>query len=337
MALCRAKMEDVVSDAPPSLTDKKLSEKSKEVSQQLEAVGAVATIASRDTYMVNLECVERSRSVVGTGESEATDAMSPGPWGPLSRRSSLPKGFVRVQSLSDPLVVAPQGLEWSQSRRMLEVLLINERGSSSLETEDDNKQHEERLEERLERLNLDMLDVVGDGNCQFRAVSNALYGSQDHHLRVRAAAVAHIRDHADEYINFLGEDLELYCAEMSKSGTWGDELTLRALCDSYGVIINVVTSDQHHWYLSYTPLERKMDREVFLAYIAPIHYNSIKRKSSLKTMSDKALRHMSNSLRLSLGRRNTKEAAIAEDEVGGRGYGSAPNSPGNRVPREKSS
>jgi hypothetical protein len=38
----------------------------------------------------------------------------------------------------------------------------------------------------------------------------------------------------------------------------------------------VVTSDQDHWYLTYEPEERKLGRELFITYIAPVHYNSIR-------------------------------------------------------------
>jgi hypothetical protein len=63
---------------------------------------------------------------------------------------------------------------------------------------------------------------------------------------------------------------------MSLSGTWGDELTLRAACDSYGVVIRCVTSEAENWYISYEPLEKRLDRELFLAYISPIHYNALR-------------------------------------------------------------
>ena len=34
---------------------------------------------------------------------------------------------------------------------------------------------------------------------------------------------------------------------MSQGGTWGDELTLRAACDSYGVVVHCVTSEAENW------------------------------------------------------------------------------------------
>lgn len=50
----------------------------------------------------------------------------------------------------------------------------------------------------------------------------------------------------------------------------------RAICDVYGIFINVVTSDQHNWYMRYEPKQIKVNLEIFLTYIAPIHYNAVR-------------------------------------------------------------
>jgi hypothetical protein len=36
---------------------------------------------------------------------------------------------------------------------------------------------------------------------------------------------------------------------MRRGRTWGDELTLRAICNFFGCHIHVVTSQEHNWYL----------------------------------------------------------------------------------------
>ncbi|KAG2486732.1 hypothetical protein HYH03_014658 [Edaphochlamys debaryana] len=189
------------------------------------------------------------------------------------------RGFVRVKSIR-----SPHGLEWSHSRKCLEVLITAEREKKAVAGMA-YKSHEQRLRERLERLNLDMLIVAGDGNCQFRSISNELYGTQDHHSAIRKQGVSHIVQQRSSFECFLGEDFDEYVRQMARGGTWGDELTLRATCDAFGIVMHVVTSDVDNWYLTYEPEVRKLDREIFLTYIAPIHYNSIRRQSSLKTMA----------------------------------------------------
>ena len=51
----------------------------------------------------------------------------------------------------------------------------------------------------------------------------------------------------------------------------------RAICEAYGIVINVITSDQHHWFMRYEPeAQPKKSVEVFVTYIAPIHYNAVR-------------------------------------------------------------
>lgn len=57
----------------------------------------------------------------------------------------------------------------------------------------DMKTGEQRLQERLSALRLVLTEALGDGNCQFRSVSQQLYGSQEHHMKLRALAVQHMR------------------------------------------------------------------------------------------------------------------------------------------------
>lgn len=45
-------------------------------------------------------------------------------------------------------------------------------------------------------------------------------------MRVRRAAIMHMRRCPDEFRAFLGSDFDAYLASMSESGVWGDELTL---------------------------------------------------------------------------------------------------------------
>ena len=141
------------------------------------------------------------------------------------------------------------------------------------------------LGQRLAFLALRMVEMEDDGNCQFRALSHELYGSQDHHLRVRAGAVAYLRAHEADFAPFVGTaaDWAHYLGRMAKSREWGDELTLRAACDEYGVVVHVVTTEHENWLLHYSPDSLAMadgrpppgTRECFLAYVSPIHYNVI--------------------------------------------------------------
>eukprot|EP00884_Botryococcus_braunii_P020391 jgi/Botrbrau1/7035/Bobra.0165s0058.1 len=92
-----------------------------------------------------------------------------------------------------------------------------------------------------------------------------------------------MRSHREEFEPFLDEQFDRYLREMSRNGTWGDELTLRAISDGYGVVVNVITSEQHNWFMRYYPTDKKLSNEIFVTYIAPVHYNAIKRRKRTAT------------------------------------------------------
>ena len=133
-----------------------------------------------------------------------------------------------------------------------------------------------RLKGRLLGLSLDMTVIAGDGNCLFRSCSHQLFGSEAHHEFIRTSTVDYMRDHASDFKAFFAGSLfDRYLTRMRRDRTWGDELTLRGICNCFGCHIHVVTSLEHNWYLKYSPVRARTQKHVFLAYISPAHYNSI--------------------------------------------------------------
>ncbi|KAK9835933.1 hypothetical protein WJX84_011966 [Apatococcus fuscideae] len=169
---------------------------------------------------------------------------------------------------------------WTPSSVGLEGAIQEEKQQESEES--DLLSQELRLQQRLSRLNLEIDVMDGDGNCLFRSASMGLYGSASHHPVVRRNSVQHMREHKSEFEPFLETGLSSYLSDMGRSGTWGDELTLRAICNHYGVVINCLTSNQQNWFLRYEPDELKVALEIFLTYIAPVHYNAIRKRTFLR-------------------------------------------------------
>ena len=136
------------------------------------------------------------------------------------------------------------------------------------------------LKRRLQFVGLQMKQIQGDGNCQFRACSDQLFGSEDRHAMVRESAVSYMRANSSQFSCFLVNDerafenyLKVLLTGYRGKPTWGDELTLRAICNTFGATIHVVTSETAGWYLKYEPEQRKTPKHLFLAYISPAHYN----------------------------------------------------------------
>ena len=141
------------------------------------------------------------------------------------------------------------------------------------------------LQQRAAATKVKVIHMEDDGNCQFRALATELYGDQKFHGTVRKTVCDRLASHAMEYSFYIGDDAEWqqYLAKMATPRTWGDELTLRAACDAYGVVVHVVTTEHDNWLLHYSPDAVAVTdgtppagtRECFLAYVSPIHYNVI--------------------------------------------------------------
>mmetsp|Transcript_12184 Transcript_12184/g.40072 ORF Transcript_12184/g.40072 Transcript_12184/m.40072 type:complete len:105 (+) Transcript_12184:160-474(+) len=84
---------------------------------------------------------------------------------------------------------------------------------------------------------------------------------------------------SDEYVIYFDgrEEWMGYIAAMSMQRTWGDELTIRAACNEFKLKITVIQSTRENWCLEYVPEEEAPSSGIgiFLAYVAPVHYNSI--------------------------------------------------------------
>jgi hypothetical protein len=144
------------------------------------------------------------------------------------------------------------------------------------------RHHIQRLGNRLRHIGLRQVVMGDDGNCQFRSFSYNIYGTQAYHKLVRARAVKHIKTHRNYFGVFFDGDaaLDAYIESQSKTRTWGDELTLKAISEAYRLVVHVVTSTEKNWYLKYEPdTVAQHDcaklKQAFVTYISPIHYNAI--------------------------------------------------------------
>ncbi|XP_050251012.1 uncharacterized protein LOC126697920 isoform X3 [Quercus robur] len=98
-------------------------------------------------------------------------------------------------------------------------------------TADEEISDHQRLLERLQLYELVELKVQGDGNCQFRALSDQLYRSPDHHASEREQITQQLKYHPEMYGGYVLTAYNDYLKKMSKSGEWGDHVTLQATTD----------------------------------------------------------------------------------------------------------
>ncbi|KAG0564733.1 hypothetical protein M758_8G130100 [Ceratodon purpureus] len=136
----------------------------------------------------------------------------------------------------------------------------------------DDKQ---RLTDRISLYGLAERKVAGDGNCQFRALSDQLYRTPDHHMFVRKKVVDQLTEARDSYSGYVPMEYNKYLKNMARYGEWGDHVTLQAAADFYGVKISLITSFKGTHFIEIIPAQQKSNRGLFLSFWSEIHYNSI--------------------------------------------------------------
>ncbi|KAF5742551.1 hypothetical protein HS088_TW09G00601 [Tripterygium wilfordii] len=147
--------------------------------------------------------------------------------------------------------------------------------NGELPSPDEEISDHQRLLDRLQLYDLVENKVQGDGNCQFRSLSDQLYRSSDHHRFVREQIVNQLKTHPDLYEGYVPMAYDGYLKKMSKTGEWGDHVTLQAAADWFGVKIFVITSFKNTCYIEILPSMLKSKRVIFLSFWAEVHYNSI--------------------------------------------------------------
>jgi len=79
----------------------------------------------------------------------------------------------------------------------------------------DPEQNGPLLNNQLRALGLYAADIIGDGNCLFRALSDQLWGTQSYHLKLREEVCDWIASRQDRYAPFVdderGLDVHLRC------------------------------------------------------------------------------------------------------------------------------
>ena len=88
------------------------------------------------------------------------------------------------------------------------------------------------LEQRLRHFQFRPFDVGGDG-----------YGDPEHHLQVKAAGIAYMRDNPEMFIENNTEMPWLqYLNNMPMQGTWGYAIIIQAVADQLKLKIVIVQS-----------------------------------------------------------------------------------------------
>ena len=115
-----------------------------------------------------------------------------------------------------------------------------------------------------------IIEIDGDGNCQFRAISKAL-NNGDTYEDIRSNVIIELQLFQEDYSPFCeNSNYNEYVKNMSNDTVWGDHLTLRAISKVYQINVIVYSNGK----LMTKIIEKKYKDTVFLDY-NNYHYNLI--------------------------------------------------------------
>ena len=92
--------------------------------------------------------------------------------------------------------------------------------------------------------------IPGDGNCQFSALSWACYGTMSRQRSIRHAVCDYIEENWDVYKESVTDNDLNYVSRMRHDGQWGDNITLDAFCNCYGLSVAVLRPNDKPWFFS---------------------------------------------------------------------------------------
>lgn len=125
--------------------------------------------------------------------------------------------------------------------------------------------------------------VLGDGNCLFRALSYVITGRQSYHCDIRRKIVLHMREIENLLLPHINMSLDSYLEQsgMTNEGSWGTDIEIFTACSLLSTDIYVYTKVGEHfkWQkFSCTMLNGispKYNGAIYLQQTNGIHYDVV--------------------------------------------------------------
>ncbi|XP_049319463.1 uncharacterized protein LOC125780983 [Astyanax mexicanus] len=121
-------------------------------------------------------------------------------------------------------------------------------------------------------------NIVGDGNCFFRCISQVVSGNQAYHRRFRLAIVKHMQANEAQYSTDIRQDytsLKEYLerSRMNFVGSWATDIEIQAAADFLGVDVYTYTSDK---WLKFNCRGSKVTEDgIYLVHRNGNHYETV--------------------------------------------------------------
>ncbi|EDO34374.1 predicted protein, partial [Nematostella vectensis] len=135
---------------------------------------------------------------------------------------------------------------------------------------------------QLECIGYKIKDIMGDGNCLFRALGDQLNGDHTSHLKHRKETVKYMRDHHDDFAPFMedGITFEKHLEQLSKPGVYGGNDSIVAFARNHGADVVIHQLNEPRWVISGSQYSTSGQRiELHISYHNGEHYSSVRRLS----------------------------------------------------------
>lgn len=141
---------------------------------------------------------------------------------------------------------------------------------------------DEAFAQMLRARGLYIRDVESDGSCLFRAISDQLYGTEDHHENLRVKCVRYMCDHEQAFAPFIEDDRSFtsYTAEMSRASVWGGNLELQALSMALKLDVRIHQLAGPVYDICNSFASGVNTTPIHLSYHQGQHYASVRRRES---------------------------------------------------------
>uniref|UniRef100_A0A8C4WW19 OTU domain-containing protein 3 n=1 Tax=Eptatretus burgeri TaxID=7764 RepID=A0A8C4WW19_EPTBU len=160
---------------------------------------------------------------------------------------------------------------------------VRKRGPSRDRQQQQKQQQDanEALKLQLKQLGLTLREVVGDGNCLFRALGDQLDGHEDNHLLRRSQTIEYILKHRLDFEPFVEDDMpfERHVANLSKDGTFAGNDAIVAFARNHQLTVVIHQLDSPVWEVK--GLEKVGVRQLHIAYHHGDHYDSVRHLSDV--------------------------------------------------------
>jgi len=166
-------------------------------------------------------------------------------------------------------------VNWRHHQEILEALKI------SLEESPEAKQ----LANYAEEWGFDVIDIPGDGNCQFSAICDQLHRSlnirtSQEKLRNLVAKFWRKAENRNGYeIDHYYKNWDDYCAKIKENGNWGDHYSLWALANELKIDICVLSSSRIIHNINAPPL--LPTGKIYLGHYCESHYCSLEKSKDI--------------------------------------------------------